>query len=53
MRLKKKVEELEKELKTYKFKLDQVYNLIIKLKWYTYKKNGYNYQTENGTSEKR
>lgn len=48
MRLKKKVEELEKELKTYKFKLDQVYNLIIKLKWYTYKKNGYNYQTENG-----
>lgn len=48
MRLKKKVEELEKELRTYKFKLDQVYNLIIKLKWYTYKKNGYNYQTENG-----
>ena len=48
MRLKKKVEELEKELRTYKFKLDQVYNLIIKLKWHTYKKNGYNYQTENG-----
>lgn len=53
MRLKKKVEELEKELRTYKFKLDQVYNLIIKLKWHTYKKNGYNYPTENGTSEKR
>lgn len=48
MRLKKKVEELEKELKTYKFKLDQVYNYIIKLKWYTYKKSGYNYPTESG-----
>lgn len=32
MRLKKRVEELEKEVKTYKFKLDQIYNIIGKLK---------------------
>lgn len=32
MRLRKKVEELEKEVKTYKFKLDQIYSLISKLK---------------------
>ena len=48
MRLKKKVEELEKEMKTYKFKLDQIYSIIGKLKWYYCKKLGYNYQTESG-----
>lgn len=31
MRLKKRVEELEKEIKTYKFKLDQIYSQIAKL----------------------
>lgn len=29
-KLKKKVDELEKEMKIYKFKLDQLYQVIIK-----------------------
>lgn len=52
MRLKKKVEELEKEVKTYKFKLEQIYKLIAKVKWYSYKKSGYNSQTVSSISEK-